>query len=332
MNRIDEDIKKGSFHGLYLLYGEEDYLRRFHTDKLKKAVLADDASNMNLTVWKDDGFNFEAFSEQALTFPFFAEHRLLLVENCGLFKKGGTELAEFLPSVPAQTIMIFSEREVDARGKLFKYAKTNGVVQEFKRLSEAELSGWILRRFDKAGRKIQRSAMQLFLERVGNDMSQINLEMQKLIDYTEGKDAIRLEDVKVLTTVHVETKVFEMIDAISRREQSWALRMYDDLLLAKEPPIKILVMMGRQFERLCQIKELRENGLDQAAIAEKTGMKTFAVRKSLEQAARFSAEELRDAFRACVETDERIKTGKMRDAAAVETLIVAVTSAASGKG
>ena len=98
---------------------------------------------------------------------------------------------------PAQTIMIFSEREVDARGKLFKYAKTNGVVQEFKRLSEAELSGWILRRFDKAGRKIQRSAMQLFLERVGNDMSQINLEMQKLIDYTEGKDAIRLEDVSV---------------------------------------------------------------------------------------------------------------------------------------
>ena len=325
MNRISEDIQKGSFARFYLLYGEEDYLRRYNVNRLKEAILPQD-DQLNLTVWKEDSFDLGEFTSQAVTMPFFAEHRLLIVEDCGLFKKGGGDLAEFLPSVPEETIIVFSESEVDKRSSLFKLVKTAGALMECKRLKDAALSDWVLRGFGREGKQVQRSALQLFLERCGSDMQQISQEIRKLVDYTYGRDGILLEDVRAVTTEYTETKVFAMVDEISRRDTMKALERYHELLAAKESPVKIIVIMGREFEKLCRIRELRERGMDQNSIAERMGMQGFAVRKALGQASRFSMDELKSALRLCVQTDEDIKTGRVKDALAVETAIVQITA------
>ena len=325
MNRIDEDIRSGRVAGLYLLYGEEEYLRAYHVNRLKEAVFPEE-DQMNTKSWKDEEFDEDEFCREALTLPFFAEHRLLIVQNSGLFKKGGAELADFLPSVPQETIIVFSEAEVDARNRLFRLFKTQGVAQEYKRLNSKGMEDWILAYLGRHGRQIQRSALNLFTERTGSDMRQVRQEMEKLIDYTQGLDAIRLEDVRAVTTEHLETKIYMMIGEMSSHRQAEALERYHELLAMKEPPLKILVVMGRHFETLIRSKEMRERGMGQSSIAEKMGMKEYSVKKSLSQVAGVSMEDLQHAMEMCVQADEDIKMGRIRDVLAVETVIVQLSS------
>ena len=113
-----------------------------------------------------------------------------------------------------------------------------------------------------------------------------------------------------------------MVEAIGKKEQKRALRLYYDLLVLKEPPLRILALIGRQFNFLLQVKELKKKGYSQAAIAAKTGLHGFVAGKYERQAAGFGTEELKKALEACVEADEQVKRGQMTDIMSVELLII----------
>ena len=112
-----------------------------------------------------------------------------------------------------------------------------------------------------------------------------------------------------------------MINAIADKNQKKALQLYYDLLTLKEPPMRILALIGRQFNLLLQVKELRKKGYSPQVISEKTGLHGFVVGKYEKQAMRFQMKELRQALEDCVNADENVKTGKMQDIMSVEILI-----------
>ena len=101
------------------------------------------------------------------------------------------------------------------------------------------------------------------------------------------------------------------------------LKLYYDLIELKEPPMRILFLIARQFNLLMQVRQVKRKGLDEKQIAEKTGLRSFVVRKYVSQSARFTWEELKEALTACVETEEAVKTGQMNDRMSVELLIIA---------
>ena len=93
MKTIDNDIKTGQFKQIYLLYGEEQYLIRQYRDKLKHALAADD-DTMNFSAFSGSDINQKEIIDLAETLPFFADRRLILIEDSGLFKKSAEELAD----------------------------------------------------------------------------------------------------------------------------------------------------------------------------------------------------------------------------------------------
>lgn len=254
--------------------------------------------------------------------PFFAEHRLIVLEDTGFFKSACPQLAEYLPQLPRETILLFVENEADKRGKLFKTVKAQGRIVEMARQKEASLSNWILKRLQRENKKITRSAMELFLERAGNDMEHISHELEKLIAYTWGREGITQEDVEAICAVQTENKIFEMIDAIAEKRQKRALELYEDLLALKEPPLRILALLARQFNLLLQVKDLRRQGFDQQTIINRTGLMNFIVRNCLRQSESFSIETLRRAVEDCVRMEEAVKSGKINDRLGIELLIV----------
>ena len=116
MQTINGDIKSQSFRPVYLLYGEEAFLRRSYKNRLKEAIVGDDTMNFNYYEGKDLSVN-ELISV-AETMPFFAPRRLILVENSGLFKKEAEQLASYLAEMPDTTHIVFVEEEIDKRNKL----------------------------------------------------------------------------------------------------------------------------------------------------------------------------------------------------------------------
>lgn len=321
MKSLKEDWDSGNLKKVYLLYGEEAYLKTLYKNKLKNAVIPPE-DTMNLSVFEGKGIDAGEVISQAETMPFFADRRMILIENSGFFKSASPELAEYIPQMPQETCLVFVENEVDKRGKLYKAVKNTGRAVELKRQDERTLMNWVLSTLRREKKNITSATMELFLTRTGNDMEFIEKELEKLLCYTMGRDVITTEDVEKICTVRTENKIFEMINAIAEKKQKKALDLYYDLLALKEPPMRILYLITRQFNLLMQVKQMQAQGFDQNGIAEKLKMQSFIVRNYSRQARRFQTEELEKAVKDCVDTEESVKTGRMNDVMSVELLIV----------
>lgn len=321
MKSIDEDIKSGSFQSVYLLYGEESYLKRQYGQKLRQALVKSD-DTMNASYYEGKNVNPGEMIDLAETLPFFAERRLIYVENSGVFKASCEELADYMKHIAKTTCFVFVEDEVDKRSKMYKAVRNAGRVVEFPRQGQEILTRWILSRLKRENKKITQPVLQLFLEKTGDDMEYIDRELEKLFCYTLEREVISEEDVEAVCVGQTTGKIYEMVDKIAEKKQKQALELYYDLLALKEPPMRILFLIARQFQILLQVKDLKRQGYDNKFIASKAKIPEFAVRKNAAQAGRFKTDQLKEAVADCVQTEEDVKTGILNDRMAVELLIV----------
>jgi len=321
MQQLIQDLKNQSYKSMYLLYGEEDYLRKQYRDKLKAALTAPD-DTMNYHYYEGKDINVGEIIDLAETMPFFADRRVIILENSGLCKSGGDALAEYLKQPAESVVIILVESQIDKRSRLFKTVKDKGRACEFVPQNEQTLKKWIASLAKQDNRKISEQTAEFFLEKTGSDMANIRTEWEKLICYTMGKEIIEKEDVDVICTQRVSNRIFDMVAAIAEKRQQEALDMYHDLLTLKEPPMGILALISRQFNLMLQVKELQQKGMGGRQIADKVGLAPFIVQKYERQASRFKMKELREALNACVEADEAVKMGRLNDVLSIELLII----------
>ena len=322
MKTIDNDIRDGRIKRAYLLYGEERYLIRQYRDKLKKAIVTED-DTMNFSNFEGTEINQKEIIDLAETLPFFAEKRLIIMEDTGLFKKGGEDLAEYLPSAPESTFFVFVEEEVDKRSKMYKaIGKSEGAAIEFSQQSDDTLARWVGGRIKKEGKGMTQAAYNLFIAKTGSDMENIDKELEKLLCYCLEKDTIEEADVEAITTEQIQSKVFDMVDAISNHKQKVALDLYYDLLALKEPAMRIMFLITRQFQMLMIVKSMSNKGFGNKDIASKAGCPEWAVKKYQAQGRGYSLEQLKKAVNDGGSYEEAVKTGQMNDQLAVELFIM----------
>lgn len=324
MKVITKDIQNHQFKPVYLLSGEESYLTRQFCDRLASAIAGDDSINVNR--FQEKNPDIREIISLADTMPFFAESRLIIIENSGFFKRDSSELADYLPHLPETTHIIFREDEIDKRNRLFKKVKELGYFAEMKRQTEAELERWILTILKKEQINLTRSTMSYLLETIGTDMNVIRNELDKLISYLGERKVLEPSDIDTICSRQISGQIFEMIDAMSSKNRRKAFRLYYDLLALKEPPMRILFLITRQYLQLYQIREMQQNGLSGQALASAAGLSSYAVRKVSGRASQFSKEELKHCIEECAAMDEQIKTGQIRDSIAIEILITAFSS------
>lgn len=157
-------------------------------------------------------------------------------------------------------MLSFVESEVDKRGKLYKAVKEKGRIVEMTRQDGSTLQKWVLSMVKKEGRQITQSTVRYFLTKVGEDMENIHGELEKLFCYTLGKQEITIHDIEEICTTHIDNKIFDMVNAVADQKQKQALMYYYDLLALKEPPMRILFLMTRQFRILLEVSEMNRRG------------------------------------------------------------------------
>ena len=150
----------------------------------------------------------------------------------------------------------------------------------------------------------------------------IEQELEKLLCYTLEKDVIEAADVEAICANQITGKIFDMVDAIGNKEQKKALDLYYDLLTLKEPAMRILFLVTRQFQILMQLKDMADKGYDYKHMAAKVSVPEFAVRKYIGQARKFTGAQLECAVKDGVQAEENVKTGQMAERLAVELFLV----------
>ena len=220
MKGIKEHIKTGQYKTVYLLYGSEMYLRRLYTSKLKAGALGG-GDTMNLSVYSGKDTDWNEVRNLAETMPFFADHRVIVLENTGAFKNA-CDFADEIGNLPDTAVLIFNESEVDKRSRMFKAVKDCGYVCEMNGLSEDDLSVWVAQLLNKDSKKISRDDLRLFLERVGTDMENIETEIEKLVCYIGDREVVTREDILTVTTEQISGKIFAMTDALGAKNKKLA--------------------------------------------------------------------------------------------------------------
>lgn len=318
-NPIDQDIKSGNFKPVYLICGEEDFLRQSYKRRLRDAIVGKDTMNFNRFAGKE--VDEKEIISLADTMPFFAAHRLILIEDSGFFKKAPAQLTDYLDKMPDTTILLFVENKVDRKTKFYKKVRDLGRVVEMERQKEGDLLIWVGACFKQYGLGITRATAEEFLSRTGGDMSNIRSEIDKLASYCAGQKAVRTEDVLAVTTVTTDTKIYDLVDKIAAGNTPEAMRLYHEMLSMKIEPMYILAAVSRQFNQILGYKDMTAAGSDRSTIVQALRIPPFAIRKLAGEARVYTREQILDKIRTCLDLEEAVKTGRLSDRLAAELII-----------
>ncbi|MQN01618.1 MAG: DNA polymerase III subunit delta [Lachnospiraceae bacterium] len=325
MRSIDSEISQGNFKRVYLLFGKEHYLLKENREKLLAALGVTDRKDMNFTLLTEKDFSVPALISDSDTLPFFADRRVILVEESGYFKGKKSEkekLVSYIPDIPDTTVIIFVESDVDKRDKLYKAVSKNGTAEEFLIGDQNELSAWIGGRLKADGLQMRRDAWNEFYIRCGSSMDLMDAEYQKLSAYCWDKKQIEKADVEAVCANASETKIFVLSDALSERNAAKVFAVYQDMLRQNEKAPGILALIERQLKQLYQLKVMDRDGVSFNDKKKKLGISyDFIIRKLETYSRRFKESELRELLRSAADYEEAFKSGRIDDSIAVELLL-----------
>lgn len=280
---------------------------------------------MNDHAYEGKNLDLDEIRETARTMPFFAERRLIRISDSGLFCRAAQdEWVSFLDTIPEFTYVIFVEQEVDKRNKLYKKVSARGYAALLNRQTEDQRRRWVLGILKQNEMAITYDAMDTLIAAAGEDMNNLRNELEKVLCYCMGKKGIVREDVEAIAVRQVESQIFQMVEWIALGKEREALELYYDLLSLKEPSMRILFLIARQMNRLMSVKALAADGKNRDQIGAAMKLKPFVAGKLMGQARSFTEEQLRQYVMLCVESEEAVKTGRMGDQIAVETVIVSI--------
>ena len=326
MQQLLSDIQNETFKPVYLLHGDEAYLRVQYKNRLKDALTAD-GDTMNYSYYQGKDVNVAEVIDMSETMPFLADKRVIILENTGFAKDGNDALADYVNSgIPDTTVIIMVEQAVDKRTRLYKAIDKAGRCVSFDIQNDDTLKKWILGRLKREGRQISAQTLDIFLETVGTDMYTISGELEKLISYTMGRNAITQADVESVCCVRLQNRVFDMISLMGLKKSSEAVKIYHEILSLKESPYGVLALIVRQFNYMLQIGDMLSLGMNNKTIASNVGLSPYVVGKYIPQVKNFSIDEMKKILEACAETDHNVKRGDMGIELGVELLILEIAT------
>ncbi len=330
MKVLDTHIKNKTFSNIYLIFGEEEYLKNTYEKKLISSIISEDLKMMNFDIFEGKNTNVSQIIDACDTMPFMSPYRLVVLKNTGLIIEGRKNdsalLEQYISNLPKTTIIIFIEDKIDKKLKLFKTISKIGSVHQMNMSSENELVNWILNVFKDNNKDISTKEALYMIRNIGFNMEILLNEINKLISFKNNNDKITINDIDTICTKSVESKIFDLINFMANKNMQSAISIYKNLLVNKTSPFIILNMIARQFRIILQVKYLYNKGYNINSISSELGLRDFIVKEAFKQSKNFSIKILLQALNECLATDENIKTGKMLDELAVELLIIKYTS------
>ena len=162
----------------------------------------------------------------------------------------------------------------------------------------------------------------MLVESLGDDLRMLASEIDNLGTYVGEGGEISADDVRALTPVARQSKVFDLTDALARRDTSTALALLHELLANGESPLGIVALTAFQTRSLMQVKLLSDRGMPAYQIASAAGIAPFVVEKSLRLARRFTFAQLEAAHRTLLEIDTSLKRSRMTPELALDLLVL----------
>ncbi len=324
-----QELKQGVLHPVYLLYGDEAYLREHVLKTIEKLALDPAAADLDGRTLELEGkparLAFNELAQELKTPAFLSERRVLVLKDTGLFSSGGSSYYDdcmlLLEAVNPHAVLVFDESKIDKRSKkLLQEIDQRGRRVELAAETVGELIAWVTAYLNRYEIRIQRAAAESLVERCGRSMHLLRNELQKLslAARREGLGQIDEAYVDDISIPDIRGTIFQLTDALAGHQSEDALKVYSAMLEQKTAPQYMLFMIARHFRNL-----LVASSTDSVQeLMSRLNCGKFVADKLWRQKNKFSPKQLRYIYILCADTDYGIKSGKLTDDNGLELLIL----------
>lgn len=315
---------------IFLLYGEEDFLKNHGKKELLARITPDGMSEFNVFTYEGKKYDLISVKEAIEALPVFSDRKLLVFNNSAIFQLTGKDAAtkeyrefweEIIDDIPQDVYIVFDEDKIDKRSAVYKKLLKKDSVVEFEYLSEDKMINWTVGLFKTMGKIISPHEAKYLIEITQEGMTSVKREAEKIAAYTQGKTSVTRQDIDDVTVPVVENRVFDMVDAILSKNAPLALKMLNDLLILKEEETRILGAISSNAEKLLTVKLMYDDRADKTQIASKTKIAPFVVGKYISLSSKYNSRDLKDLLSKCVEMDRMFKLTRTDKAVVLQTFI-----------
>jgi len=304
---------------IIFIYGEDSFRSKRKLKDLRKKYLQK-YGDINISVYEDD-FQIDKIKNDISSLPFLADKRLIIFKNLLKTKDKNLKdiiLAELEKNTDDIVLVFYEAGLPDKRESLYKKLSKEKFKEEFPLLDPGSLLRWMKKEVEEKGGSISHSALSILASFVGNDLWQMEQELNKLLSFTKNIDE---DAVKELIKKEAKGNIFDLVDAVGKRDYKTSALKLHELLESGENEILILTMLVRQIRIIIQSKELIEKGQREMDISKALACHPFVVKKAVIQSGNFTFEELKDIYKMLLETDHSLKRGTKEPKVALDLLI-----------
>ena len=311
LNKLKQDLAAGRPGQLYILHGEETYLRDHYLDRLREQVLTGGLGEFNRHDLSAREMSPHALEEAVDCLPMMAERTLVEITDFDLFKAGEKEeYIRILSNLPDYCCLVFLydvlEYKPDARTKLAQALKAHGTTVNFARQGQRELTDWVRRHFKAQGKEIDLRLCEELIFLCGDLMQNLQQEISKISSYARG-DRITREDIEAVATPELSAVVFRIAEAIGEKNYDKAAKVLGELYQMQKSPYEIMSALGKQQRQLYSARLALDSGRNAAWVAKLWGMR-YPADRLMVSARRFSLPWCRRAVIRCAQTDLAMKS------------------------
>jgi DNA polymerase-3 subunit delta len=248
---------------------------------------------------------------------FASERRLVVVESVDAWKAADAgPVVDYLGSPSPETVLALVGEAIKNDAPLAKAVAKVGELLVYdlpKRGSRADIPGWVARQFAAAGVKVEATVCRLLVELVGDDLNELEGEVEKLVAWANG-EPIGEHEVELLVAPRAESPPFALTDSWGRRDVGGVLAASERLLSragvpARDALPRVVGVLTSHVTRVAECQALGAAGVPARQAADQMKKSRFYVEKLYEQASNFTPDELRDAIVRLARLDHALKGG-----------------------
>lgn len=297
---------------VYLIYGTQELRLEQALGRLKARLAKVADLDFNLQTFRGESARADEILAACNTMPFMSERRLVIVREVDkLAKSDVDQIVSYVRDPADTTTLVLVATKIDKRTALYAAVDKIGGVAEYKAPKRSEYPGAVVEMFAARGRSVGRDAAELLVRAVGQDLTRLALEAEKVIAYAGEQRTLSRTDIEQVMSTTAATSVFEFQDAVGSRDARVTLRCASELLAQGETPQGVHAMALRRVRDLVAVQALLARGVSSPlALAAALKRQDWQVRDWPRQAGRFGPGELVRALQAAARADEEMKTSR----------------------
>ena len=241
----------------------------------------------------------------------------------GFVSKHRASLAKYLKAPGPFSCLLLILEKLDRRSAFAKTLQAMGGIVECGTLSKRPLQGWVVRRATEFGKRIKRDAAELLVDNVGRDMAELDAQLANLASLAGSEQTIGMEHVRDLVPDERKRPIYELTDAVGKRQPGEALKVLEKLLLQNEPVMKIIFVLAKENARIWEASRLLRRGMKPDEMAEVVDVRPpWKAREFAEWARKLSESDLSRNHRLLLKADIDSKTGTSEQSSLLERLVI----------